>query len=454
MFIVLVYKKLTLNIVCLITATLFLFPEIYSQPVASFSTSDDNNFFCKGVDIYFYNETQNCNGTPEFNWDFGDGRLSEEENPVLSFDTGGTFTVTLTVTCDNGTDETSLDIYVSELKADFKITSEDDNDEIYNVCVLFNAKFINLSENDEFRQWFIDHEPFGSGNNIENYTFVNEGTDDIVTTVTLIVEDDNECADTSELLFTTHALPVINILNDTIICPGSEIIIYTETFDNISWSPDEFINNVNISNPTVSPEYDIAYYVEVVDENNCKNNDSVSVKIQKVPEITLLPETDTINAGDTIFTYLLATQDNLTYNWTPMTYISCFNCPEPYIYPEKSGRYTLTVQDSLGCFRNHYYIDIVIKEEYSFDLPKAFTPMGHESNQVVYVRGQGIKNLLQFRIYNRWGVEVFYTDDINEGWDGYYKGELQNIDTYIYFVEIEMIDGKILTKKGNILLMK
>jgi gliding motility-associated-like protein len=112
------------------------------------------------------------------------------------------------------------------------------------------------------------------------------------------------------------------------------------------------------------------------------------------------------------------------------------------------------VEDSAACFRHNYYVDIVVLEEYSLDVPGAFTPLGAEPNRVVYVKGLGIKRLIQFRIYNRWGEEVFFTDDINKGWDGYYKGQLQNIDNYGYYVEAEMFNGNIQTKKGVILLMK
>jgi len=75
-------------------------------------------------------------------------------------------------------------------------------------------------------------------------------------------------------------------------------------------------------------------------------------------------------------------------------------------------------------------------------------------NSVVYAKGFGIKHFIEFRIFNRWGEEVFSTDDITKGWDGYYKGELQNIDTYKYFVRAEMWNGEIFERKGDILLMR
>jgi len=56
------------------------------------------------------------------------------------------------------------------------------------------------------------------------------------------------------------------------------------------------------------------------------------------------------------------------------------------------------------------------------------------------------------RIYDRWGKEIFYTKDINVGWDGKYNGKVVKQDVYnylIYFVDKEnfilhKVYGKIL----------
>jgi gliding motility-associated-like protein len=73
----------------------------------------------------------------------------------------------------------------------------------------------------------------------------------------------------------------------------------------------------------------------------------------------------------------------------------------------------------------------------------------------MYARGFGIKKLLHFKIFNRWGQLLFFTQDEKNGWDGYYKGELQPVDTYFYNVSAEsFIPDKILSFEGNFLLLK
>jgi hypothetical protein len=43
---------------------------------------------------------------------------------------------------------------------------------------------------------------------------------------------------------------------------------------------------------------------------------------------------------------------------------------------------------------------------------------------------------------------------LNRGWDGTYKGKLQNIDSYAYTVTAEMWNGQLMTKKGTITLLR
>ncbi len=262
------------------------------------------------------------------------------------------------------------------------------------------------------------------------------------------------CVDSITQTITVFATPNLQISNDTLICLGDQISVYVSGANSVVWSPDLHISDINSLTPIVSPEQNAVYTAVITDINTCTATDSVFIAVQQVPEIDVTPAYDTIMVGDSIWVTTLSNQDGVNFVWTPQYEISCLNCPEPYLTPKESTRYTVTVEDSAGCFRHNYYVDIYVIESYTLDVPSAFTPLGAESNRVVYANGFGIKRLIEFRIFNRWGEEVFFTDDLNIGWDGYHKGELQNIDTYKYFVRAEMWNGEIYERKGDILLMR
>ena len=66
--------------------------------------------------------------------------------------------------------------------------------------------------------------------------------------------------------------------------------------------------------------------------------------------------------------------------------------------------------------------------------------------------------MLQFEIYSRDGARVFKRDnfDLNEGifWDGSYNGQDLSTDVFIYFAEIEFIDGAKEVFRGDFTLVR
>lgn len=87
------------------------------------------------------------------------------------------------------------------------------------------------------------------------------------------------------------------------------------------------------------------------------------------------------------------------------------------------------------------------------DVPNAFTPNGDGINDKVFVRGFGITKML-WRIYNRWGALVFESADVNEGWNGVYKGSVQPKEVYHYVLDVKYSDNSNFQKKGDITLLR
>lgn len=57
-------------------------------------------------------------------------------------------------------------------------------------------------------------------------------------------------------------------------------------------------------------------------------------------------------------------------------------------------------------------------------------------------------------IYNRWGVLVFESNDINNFWDGTYKGDNCPQDSYSYVIDVTLHNNKQYHKQGTILLLR
>lgn len=92
--------------------------------------------------------------------------------------------------------------------------------------------------------------------------------------------------------------------------------------------------------------------------------------------------------------------------------------------------------------------------------PNAFSPGGAGGstsadayNDVFLPRVEGV-NSFRMLIYNRWGELLFESLDPNHGWDGYFKGQLQPSDVYVYRLELTYSDGRDQVKIGDVTLVR
>ncbi len=150
-----------------------------------------------------------------------------------------------------------------------------------------------------------------------------------------------------------------------------------------------------------------------------------------------------------------------TLYWTPAATLSCANCPDPYAQPLNTTVYTVTVVNQNGCLDSDQIELRVIKDRGLF-IPNAFTPHNNDGENDVFMifsDGRGVKNISNFQIFDRWGELVFQDqnflpDDPAHGWDGYLRGEPMNPAVFVYWAEVEYVDGEVILYKGDVTLLR
>lgn len=98
---------------------------------------------------------------------------------------------------------------------------------------------------------------------------------------------------------------------------------------------------------------------------------------------------------------------------------------------------------------------IRIKEETAVFIPNAFSPDDNGLNDIFLPKFSGIKQFTML-IFDRWGNQVFKSDDMNVGWNGRLNGtgELLKQDVYIYKIHIKNLLRNNLYYKGSVSLMR
>jgi len=171
-----------------------------------------------------------------------------------------------------------------------------------------------------------------------------------------------------------------------------------------------------------------------------------SVMVVPTPTVSICCDT-IIYPGEQI---QLAARGGSIYQWAPLYGLSCYGCSSPVASPTQSTVYTVTVSNGGGCITTDMVsIEVSCGEVF---VPNAFSP-DLAINNVLYVRCDCITSM-DFSVFDRWGNKVFESQNINKGWDGTYKGQQMNTDTYIWELKATLQDGTSVKKKGNVTLVR
>jgi gliding motility-associated-like protein len=160
---------------------------------------------------------------------------------------------------------------------------------------------------------------------------------------------------------------------------------------------------------------------------------------------------DTIVIQNTLFQLLGS--GGSSYTWTPSTGLSNPSISNPVGTAANDIKYLLTVKTPEGC-TDTASINITVFKGSAIYVPTAFTPNNDGLNDILKPNFIGIKTLYYFTIYNRWGQKVFSTNDVNKGWNGYFKGNIVDGESFAWVLKAVDQIGKVYDLKGTFVLLK
>lgn len=432
---------------CFLSDTLIL---NFGEASAYLTLSDVE--ICKGEEIKF--TVNPISNVGSFVIDFADGTTMFNESPVYHKYTNVSPNGFLypKILCWNP-DSTCKSIFTSKIfiydvDADFNRGTQDTDSA---ACEPARFQFFGHPVNGDNFEWdFGDNS--GSTSLYLEHTFDNPGEYEVTFEV---YNYQYTCSVSKSKMVYVYPKPVIDLSPDAEICLGDSIQLYADGGEVYLWSPDLFINNNTVPYPFVWPIYSIDYNVSVTDSNKCANAASIPVFVQQEP---VFDQSDTfyIVVGDQI-DLPGEPSYSVEYSWAPAELVVCPTCYNPGFVPLFSTTFYLTMNAYAGnnlCFTKYDSLYISVDWKFSIDVPDLFTPNGDGNNDVIFVEGRGIKELIEFRVFNRWGQEVFYTEDKNTGWDGIFNGQAQPIDTYTYMAKVLTYENKVLVKNGVFTLMR
>ena len=243
--------------------------------------------------------------------------------------------------------------------------------------------------------------------------------------------------------FTTDTIKVLNIWktptlhlpNDTSICLGDSLIL-----DAGANAIQYLWQNVDAGRYFIVKDPGL-YTLSIIDSNYCKGDGQVFIDIDYPPSSSLGNDTSICRGTQLV----LDAGEADHYEWQNFS-------TGKYLYVSKAGSYSVQMENKCGSLADTIEVRLSDCLHY-ISIPNAFSPNGDQLNDVFIPKAANISDFEMY-IYNRWGHLIFFTNDLNRGWDGKEYGKYVATGIYVYTIKYRDLEGKLLIKKGFINLIR
>ena len=409
---------------------------------------------CEPFKISFFNTSSNAG---QWRWIFGDpgnpSAGSAANNPNYTYSRAGTFTVTLVPTTLSCLNSVTFTVNVSDKDA---VTVDAGSD----TTICTNNR--------------ITLKGTGSESNFEwstNRTFTpvaGTGATLLVTPTTgrnvyyIRSKNADNCTSMDSIVLNNRTINInrtaIADLCVSIDKPLTVTNLNTGDILKVTWSPTSLIRGFTSNDslrPIVRANADGTLIGTYTNQFGCTLKDSITLKTHLV-DATVNATAKTIYVNDILTLNAGPIGTGYTYSWSPVGSVTNPNAASTRATPKENTTFIVTVTDNFGCTDTAQVALRVLvpecAEPYIF-IPRAFSPNGDGTNDVIKVRGDYLTSV-EFVIYNRWGEEVFKTLDKSMGWDGKFHGQAVTPDVYGYYVKGVCQQGEQFFKKGNITVLR
>jgi gliding motility-associated-like protein len=269
----------------------------------------------------------------------------------------------------------------------------------------------------------------------------------VTTSYSVTATDANGCSNISSQTINvlSFSTPQFTFGNNLILCFGG----------NVPQLPATSANGIKgMWQPAAVSNLQSGIYTFTPDSGQCAADYILNVTVQQI----------SIQAGpDTIVelaTYVplhaeVTGSSSGNFQWSPTENLSCSNCSHPKFFALRNTSFTVTYTDAQSSCSVSSEVNVEVNYDPNtvYYIPNAFSPNGDGSNDFFEVYGIKIKQI-DLSVFNRWGEMVFSEKSQSPRWDGYYQGELQVPDVYVYHAYITFYNGKTVQNKGSVTLLR
>ncbi|MEQ1745779.1 MAG: choice-of-anchor L domain-containing protein [Saprospiraceae bacterium] len=286
-----------------------------------------------------------------------------------------------------------------------------------------------------------------------------------VVTTTYAVSAMGQCPNQGTVTITVNSA-TINAGADQTACFGVPVMLNATVSASpgvtgaITWQP----GSGNGPSLTVTPADTTTYTAIFTYQPNCTAQDAVTVHV--LPGVSLgAITTDTLWGllceGTRVAIEVEVAPPTATLAWYEngvllpgVTQDSIIVQPPGAAQPTTVS-YTVVATLANGCSASTGPFNLNVQRCIAF--PNAFTPDSDGNNDafgVITFSGEATLEILEFRVFNRWGGQVFEATPTQQSWNGKVGDTDAPSDVYAYFITVRFANGEQQTYKGDVTLLR
>lgn len=431
---------------------------VYDMPVSEFNVVLNEQCLL-GNKFEFNNLSTIQTGEKlDWYWQFGDGQTATTMHPVVSYTSEGEFNVLLISNSMNGcADSFMYNTYVYPMpKAVFSVLDS-------MLCQTESFfDFTNLSEisNGSIVSYVWD---FGNSDTMHTFKPIYKYDSLGEYLVRLFVTSDRQCKDTAFAVMGVYDNPKAIMQVDSV-CVGEQTNLrsLSTSIDGAITQYTWHVNNLlgpNLSSFSTLLNKEGSYNVRLIVESEYGCKDTLFK--ENIAVVYPLPKADFTftKVKDSLYYTSILMQNKskgnaLEYSWQ-VSDGQQFYDENPFILLRDTGlvMVILKIVDEHQCEHETEVEFLNYPRNYAY-VPTAFSPNFDLINNEFKM--EGVVYALQFKmeIFDRWGSKIFETNNLNEGWDGTYKGNIVPDGVYTYKIRYLNLQKEFVRKVGTVTLLR
>jgi gliding motility-associated-like protein len=235
-------------------------------------------------------------------------------------------------------------------------------------------------------------------------------------------------------------VPSVFLGNDTTICKGTTVTLDAGAgFTRYVWQDGALSQTYAVTLPG-------QYWVEITNAAGCIGRDTFRLVAVADTPVNFIPGSIDICKGSAVFIKSLVPFNS--YLWST-------GSTADSIQINQLGSYWLQVTNNEGCVGKESFTLFDANCIKGIYFPNVFTPNNDGKNDRFKALVYEDLDYFELEVFNRYGQKIFTTNNYTVGWDGAFKGALQNQGAYVWHCTYKFRNRAGREKaKGTVLLLR